>query len=136
MSSLRVELACEFRGGPAILFAMDGDMVAALRSALADAATAPGRRSILRDEGRTLSIVLGEGPTAIELHGESTVWHVSMARLGEIAEKLDALCSASHPGHHYVDIAEPVDTLVLSKDEYPDPGARDVVARPAVDFEK
>ena len=118
MSVLRVELVNEFKDGAAILVSMDSEGLAAVRSTLKEAASGSGESSTLEHNGTTLAVVVGEGPSTVDLHGDSVVWHLSHARLIEVIEKLDALAVSDSPCHHYVDISAPVDTLVLSKDEY------------------
>jgi hypothetical protein len=46
------------------------------------------------------------------------VWRFDTGKAGAIVDYLTALNDSHRPGHQYVDISEPTDTLVLSMDEY------------------
>ena len=56
----------------------------------------------------------------IEFQNEGIIWHLSRERMQEIVSKLESMRLASGPCHHYVDIEAPCDTLILSRDEYPE----------------
>ncbi len=56
----------------------------------------------------------------VELEDDNVIWQLSEGTRNEILEKLAALGSGPHPGHHFVDISGPATTLVLSRDEHLD----------------
>jgi hypothetical protein len=46
------------------------------------------------------------------------VWRLDPAKADEVIGDLSVLENSGRPGHQYVDISKPTDTLVLSRDEY------------------
>jgi hypothetical protein len=62
----------------------------------------------------------------IELGENRVVWRLDQAKAAEIVEDLTVMSNDDRPGHNYVDISTPTNTLVLSRDEYvrlPEPNA-------------
>lgn len=116
--SIRIELVADFKGEDAVLVAMTADGVEVLQRALRRAAEEPARHAVLVVGEERLLIRVADAPTTLGRKDGTLVWSISMPKLQEITEKLDALRAASGPCHHYVDISEPVETLVLSRDEY------------------
>jgi hypothetical protein len=116
MTIIRVELAPEFRGEDVVLLAMDGAGVTTFISALRDA----GQRGSaeLEHGGLTHEFVIQAGAADIELGEDRVVWRLDHAKAVEIVEDLTAMSRNDVPGHDYVDIATPTETLVLSRDEY------------------
>jgi hypothetical protein len=107
-------------GGDAVLVAMDGDGLKIFHEAVAQA--------LLRDPQQPLDLVHGDvthtfsiDPEAavITLDSQSVSWRLPISTLTDMLPKLDALGRSSKPGHHYVDLDGPADTLVLSLNEYP-----------------
>jgi len=72
----------------------------------------------LEHDGVTHQFVLQAGAADIELGEHRVVWRLDHAKAVEIVAHLTAMSSNDGPGHHYVDIATPTNTLVLSSDEY------------------
>lgn len=114
---VRAELAREFMfGDDVVLLAMDGAGAAAFAAALNDA--------LLHGESRFVQgavvheFLIQPGDSAIEFEDHRVLWRLTPDTAREIAEDLATLGSNGKPGHHYVDIAAPADTLVLSRDEY------------------
>jgi hypothetical protein len=66
----------------------------------------------------THQFVLAVGAADIELGENRVVWRLDHAKAVEIIEDLTVMNSHDRPGHNYVDISTPTNTLVLSRDEY------------------
>jgi hypothetical protein len=120
---IRVELVPQFYMGQedALLMAIDGVGIDQLIGALRQAAQSGGSPSVLRTERQTHTFIQEETGGIVELKKGDVVWHLSATQIEEITDKLEAMKSCSGPCHHYVDIMAPTESLVLSRDEYPDP---------------
>lgn len=119
MGTIRVELADGFMlGDDVVLVAMDGDGVAVFASALEEARRRGTWR--LRHGSVTHEFVIEPGRSDIELDEAWVVWRLDLAKAGELIDALNVLGHADSPGHQYVDVLTPTDTLVLSRDEYGD----------------
>lgn len=117
MTFVRLELARNFMlGDDVVLLAMDGAGVAAIAAAVKDAELHGA--SELEHPAMTQEFVVQPGDSTILIDSSRALWRLSPQAAREIAECLDALSEADRPGHHYVDISAPSDTLVLSRDEY------------------
>jgi len=116
--SIRIEIVADFKGEDAVLVAMTAAGLEVLREALRNAAEEPARGALPLVGEERLLIRVKDAPTTLGREDGTLVWTLSASKLQEIVEKLDALRNASGPCHHYVDISEPVGTLVLSRDEY------------------
>jgi len=117
MTIIRVELAPEFMfGDDVVLLAMDGAGVTAFAAALKDAAHQGSSR--LEHGGVTHEFMIESGESDIEFDGVRVVWRLDPAKADEMIGGLSVLENSSRPGHQYVDISKPTDTLVLSRDEY------------------
>ena len=103
-------------GDDVVLVAMDGDGVTALAVALKDAAQQGSSRLELGDV--TYEFLIEGGQSAIEIDGSRVVWKLDRTKVDEVIDDLRVLECNNRPGHHYVDITKPTDTLVLSRDEY------------------
>jgi NADPH-dependent 2,4-dienoyl-CoA reductase/sulfur reductase-like enzyme len=116
MMIIRAEFAPDFRGDDVVLLAMDGAGVAGFAAALKDAQRQGSSQLLLG--GVTHEFVIAADEADIDLDDIRVVWRLDPAKAVEIIEDLDELSSGDRPGHHYVDISNPTDTLVLSRDEY------------------
>jgi hypothetical protein len=116
MNIIRVELAPEFRGEDVVLLAMDGAGVTTVITALTDAEQLGS--SQLEHDGVTHQFVIQAGAADIELGEDRVVWRFDHAKAVEIVEDLTVMNRSEGPGHEYVDISTPTNTLVLSRDEY------------------
>jgi hypothetical protein len=117
MTIIRVEFAPEFMwGDDVVLLAMDGAGVAAFAAALKDAERQG--TSQLQHVGVTHEFVIQPGEADIALGDTRVIWRLDAAKAVEIVDNLDILSKSDRPGHQYVDISKPTDTLVLSRDEY------------------
>lgn len=116
MTIIRVELAPEFEGEDVVLLAMDGAGVTTFLTALR-AAEQRGSAELEHD-GVTHQFVIQTGAADIELGEHRVVWRLDHAKAVEIVGDLTAMSRNDVPGHDYVDIATPTNTLVLSRDEY------------------
>jgi hypothetical protein len=116
MTIIRAEIAPDFRGEDVVLLAMDGAGVNAFAGALKEAAR-QGTSQMQHGEV-THEFVVQADAADIELDDVRVVWRLSPAKAVEMIEDLDELSSEERPGHYYVDISKPTETLVLSRDEY------------------
>ncbi|NVN50293.1 hypothetical protein [Mycolicibacterium hippocampi] len=117
MSIIRVDLAHEFMfGDDVVLLAMDGAGVTTFADALKNAVQQGQSR--LTHDGVTHHFFVRNGESVVELDGASVVWKFDPAKVSEVIDNLDSLSGNNRPGHQYVDISKPADTLVLSRDEY------------------
>jgi hypothetical protein len=117
MMIVRVEFAPEFMwGDDVVLLAMDGPGLASFTAALKDAERLGS--SHLELGGMTHEFLIRADEADIELDDMRVVWRLDAAKALEIIENLDILNTNNRPGHQYVDISKPTDTLVLSRDEY------------------
>ena len=117
MTIVRVEFAPEFMlGDDAVLLAMDGAGTATFAAALRKAERQGS--SQLQVGEVTHEFVVQSGEADVDLDGTRVVWRLGSAKVVEIIENLDILSGSDQPGHQYVDISKPADTLVLSRDEY------------------
>ena len=116
MNIIRAELAPEFRGEDVVLLAMDGAGVTTFLTALRGAE----QRGVsqLEHDGITHQFVIQAGAADIELGENRIVWLLDHAKAVEIVEDLTVMSNNDRPGHNYVDISTPTNTLVLSRDEY------------------
>jgi len=118
MSILRVKHLPEFHfGDDAVLVALDAAGLDVLTAALEQALTHGDSR--LEHDGQTHHIAVQAGAADVELHDDDVQWLLDRATMTEIIDKLAALKNTDS-GHHYVDIATPASTLVLSLGEYLD----------------
>lgn len=116
MTIIRVEFAPDFRGEDVVLLAMDGDGLADFAAALKDAAE---RGASQLEYGEVIhEFIIQAGGADIDLDDTRVVWRLDSAKAAEIIEDLDELSTGDRPGHHYLDISKPTETLVVSRDEY------------------
>ena len=117
MSIVRAELAPEFMlGDDVVLLAMDGAGIATFVAALREAEQHGTSQLHLGDVTHEFHILADEAD--VDLGDTRVVWRLDAAKVVEIIENLDVLSCSDRPGHQYVDITKPTDTLVLSRDEY------------------
>ena len=99
-----------------VLLAMDGAGLNTFITALGDAEQRGS--SQLEHDGVTHQFVMQVGAADIELGENRVVWRLDHAKAVEIVEDLAVMRNNDRPGHNYVDISTPTNTLVLSRDEY------------------
>lgn len=116
MSFIRVELADNFRGEDVVLLAMDGAGVHIFTDALKEAEQQGFSR--LEHLGRLHEFLIQPNAAEIEIGNDRVVWRLDRGKVAEIIEDLVVMGDNDRPGHNYVDIVKPTDTLVLSRDEY------------------
>ncbi|OBF41677.1 hypothetical protein A5724_04920 [Mycobacterium sp. ACS1612] len=95
---------------------MDGAGVSTFLTAL-KTAEQQGAFALERD-GMTHQFVIQDGSADVELRDARVVWRLDQAKAAEIVDDLAVLNDNDGPGHDYVDISSPTNTLVLSRDEY------------------
>ena len=115
---IRIEVLSDFKDNDVVLFAMTGEGVALLLQALLSVSEAREQESAFQVGDERLSVRVTDSPTTLRREAGVLRWTLSETKLKEVTDKLESLRTASGPGHHYVDISEPVGTLFLSKDEY------------------
>jgi hypothetical protein len=117
MTIIRVEFAPEFvLGDDVVLLAMDGAGTATFAAALREAEQQGSTQLQLGEV--THELVIQAGAADVDLDDTRVVWRLDAAKVVEIIENLDILGDSDRPGHRYVDISKPADTLLLSRDEY------------------
>jgi len=117
MNIIRVELLPDFMwGDDVVLLAMDGAGVVTFADALNDAVGKGSSR--LEHSGVMHEFVMQAGAADIEIGEDRVVWRLDRTKAVEIVDDLTAIRDADGPGHDYVDISSPTNTLVLSRDEY------------------
>lgn len=118
MSEIRVEFAPEFKGDSVVLLAMDKDGLKDFSATVAQAIQkAHGSLQVMHADVAHVFAIEG-GKTDIELNSRQVTWRLSLPKLIEVLDKLDAMTVSPVPCHQYVDISSPAETLVLSYDEY------------------
>jgi len=117
MSEIRVELAPDFKGESVVLLAMDGDGLDVFSAVVAQLLQA-GRGVLQLEHAGVTHVFNIEDGADFEFTEKHVDWRFSSPKFTEVLEKLDAMKDSSGPCHHYVDISGPVETLVLSRDEY------------------
>jgi hypothetical protein len=116
MSFIHVQFAPEFGGEDVVLLAMDTPGVKVFLAALRDALQSGS--SQLQHDGITQEFRVQAGAADINFGDDLVVWQVDRATAVEIEEYLANFRGPEQPGHQYVDIHTPTETLVLSHDEY------------------
>jgi hypothetical protein len=101
-------------GEDVVMLAMDTAGAAVFHAALSDAVERGW--SQLEHDGVTHEFRMEVGAADVQLGDQRVEWRLDKATAIEILEDLGA--SSDEPGHHYVDIRTPAQTLVLSYDEY------------------
>jgi hypothetical protein len=131
MSVIRVIFADNFGGEDVVLAAMDGPGVIAFYTALRDAEQVGSSQVSSREV--THDIVIQDGAADINIGEHHVTWRLDPAVAAEISADLSELSASDSPGHHYVDISRPTQTLVLSRDEYVGAVRHDGVVREFLD---
>lgn len=118
MSALRVRHLPEFHfGDDAVVAVLDDAGLDVLTAALEQAHNHGESR--IQHHGHTHHFLVQAGAAGVELHDHRTQWRLDHTTLTDMIDKLAALKNSAS-GHHYVDIATPTSTLVLSLNEYLD----------------
>ncbi|WP_260992401.1 hypothetical protein [Mycobacterium deserti] len=74
--------------------------------------------SRLEHGGMMHEFVMHAGAADIEMGEDRVVWRLDRTKAVEIVDDLTVIKNTDGPGHNYVDISSPTNTLVLSRDEY------------------
>lgn len=114
MSFIRAQFAPDFRSEDVVLLAMDTPGTAAFQAALGDAVRHGFSR--LEHDGVVHEFRIEPDAADVDLEDRRVSWRLDSATATDILEYLAA--PGDRPGHHYVDIRSPAETLVLSYDEY------------------
>ncbi len=118
---MRVNFMPEFYfGDDAVMLTLDGDGVADILAAISEAIRVGSSRLVHADV--TQEFRIEPGAATIELSPSCISWRLDAAKAAEVAADLSVLNESDghNPGHFYVDITAPADTLVISRDEYVD----------------
>ncbi|WP_071289060.1 hypothetical protein [Mycolicibacterium llatzerense] len=122
MSIVRVNFLPEFHlGDDAVLLTLDGPGVGQFNAAVVLAEQQGS--ATLEHDGVIHEIGIEPGAADIDLSPNHVVWRLDHAKAAEIIVGLSALgdgAAAAQPGHVYVDLTSPAETLVVSRDEYVD----------------
>ena len=118
MTALHAAFVKELKGAPTVLLAFDRESLGQLRSLLHRAADLPGRWTMRRIAVTRFAAVVEPGAARVTFQRDDVALRLPASKLAEVLDKLEALDTAARPGHHYVDIDAPCDTLMLSVDEY------------------
>jgi hypothetical protein len=118
VSTIRVECHRKFKDDDVVLLALDTDGAGVFAGALGDAIQAKGTIVRVPSETSTNLIVVGGRNDRVEVQSGRVTWHLSEAKAAEILDKLVSMQRSSKPGHHYIDIDGPNDTLIVSQNEY------------------
>ncbi|ORA34877.1 hypothetical protein [Mycobacterium aquaticum] len=116
MSFIHVQFAPGFGYEDVVLLAMDTPGVKVVLKALKDALQ--GGQARFECDGVVQEFRIQAGAADIELSDDLVVWQLDCARAVEVEEYLASFRESDRPGHQYVDIHSPTETLVLSHDEY------------------
>ncbi|NTY62602.1 hypothetical protein [Mycolicibacterium sphagni] len=129
MSVLRVVHLPDFYfGGDAVVVVMDAAGLAVLIAALNQALAHGDCR--IEHHPRTLEVQVQDGAADVGLDDAHVRWRIPHATVADMIAKLSAMNGVTS-GHHYVDIATPARTLVLSVGEYLDaPWLNDPLGHP------
>lgn len=122
MSIIRAELAPEFYyGDDVVLLAMDRAGVTEFAQALRAAETRGSAE--LEHDGITHQLLIARDHADIQFDDTRVMWRLDAAKAREISSYLEDLSAGEvrQPCHQYVDILQPAETLVLSRDEYVKP---------------
>ena len=124
MSVIRTNYVTDFYySDPAVVVTLDGagveEMLAAVQTAVREGS------SVLENDGVVQEFRIQPGAADIDMEPTRIVWRLDAAKATEIAEYLETLRTpedpgAIDPGHQYVDMVTPIETLILSRDEYVD----------------
>ncbi len=124
MSVIRVNYLPAFHfGDDAVLLTLDRSGVDEFRAAMVSGARHGS--ATLEHGGVVHDVRIEPGAAHIDITATHVVWRLDPAKATEISVGLAALGDESGSGttvgaHFYVDVASPVDTLVVSRDEYID----------------
>ncbi len=118
MGQINFDLVEDFKGEAVILLAFDTNGLSLIRNTLIQAKEDDAHTAKLTYSDNSLYVSLTEQKTEFSLYNKMVSWKLSWTRHTEVLEKLNTLYDSPEPCHHYVDIDGPVNTLVLSKDEY------------------
>lgn len=106
-------------GVPAILANADQDGIRVFQSAVRSAHESG--EATFEFDGVTHRVVRQDGAADIEIGQQTVVWRFDDVKLAEMFELMIPMVNATTPGHQYVDdLKSPVETLVMSHDEYND----------------
>ncbi len=107
-----------YLGDDVVLLAADREGLDAFERALSEAVMKQNTPVDFISAGVRHEFVLGKPGARVDLQENSVIWHLPDQKASEILDELASLKAAPDPSHHFVDIDNPAETLILSVDEY------------------
>jgi hypothetical protein len=121
MSVIRVKMIPGFYlGDDAVLLAADREGMEAFERALSATVKKENVPPHLIASGTSHEFHIGGSDAQVQLEKGRAIWRLSAEKASEILDMLAGLKVSIGPGHQYVDIDSPTETLILSVDEYLD----------------
>jgi hypothetical protein len=122
MPAVQIRMVPDFgEEGTVVLITMSADGLLTLLDILLDLRRGAGS-SFKGEDGTTINFEIASERASVEFSNAAVVLRLTPERADEVAQKLAAMKNSPSPNHHYVGLDSPVQTLVLSKGEYPDIG--------------
>ena len=119
MAVIRVKMIPGFYlGDDAVLLAADRKGMEAFERALSATVRKENAPPHLIASGTSHEFHIGGSAAQVQLEEGRVMWRLS--RASEILAMLASLTASIGPGHQYIDIDSPAQTLILSKEEYLD----------------
>jgi photosystem II stability/assembly factor-like uncharacterized protein len=106
-------------GDDAVLLAADCEGMEAFERALSDTKKEHAPSHLIAS-GTSHEFHIGGSAAQVQLDEGHVIWRLSEEKASEIIDMLAHLNASSVPGHQYVDIDSPGETLILSVEEYLD----------------
>jgi hypothetical protein len=117
MSIFKVSIENQFKGeDKIILLTVDDEGCDILLKSIKEIIELNKNISMLLD-GINYEFIIGNRDE-VYIDNESIKFILSKENIIDFYEKINQLAIASHPGHQYIDLSHPVDTLMVSKNEY------------------
>lgn len=107
-------------GDDAVLLAADHEGIEAFERALSASAKKENVTSRLVASGMSHEFHIAGSAAQVQFAEGRVIWRLSEEKASEILDMLAPLKASIGPGHQYIDIDTPAQTLILSKDEYLD----------------
>jgi hypothetical protein len=121
MAVIRVKMIPGFYlGNDAVLLAADRDGIEAFERALSATAKKENVPPHLVASGTSHEFHIGGSDAQVQIGEGRVIWRLSDEKASEILDMLAPLTVSIGPGHQYIDINSPAQTLILSKEEYLD----------------
>jgi hypothetical protein len=121
MAVIRVKMIPGFYfGDDAVLLAADREGMEAFERALSATAKKERVPPHIMASGASHEFHIGGSDAQVQLEEGRVIWRLSEEKASDILDMLAGLKASIGPGHQYVDIDSPAETLILSQEEYLD----------------